>query len=182
MISTRHAGRLVPPDRVLDVPSRLITASVTESHAKAVSMATEASSRLVLPAQLDQLTTLAPWVQALAQQLGLPPDLIHRIDLCLSELVANAISYGYPHGDAGTLCIRCWMQEGCTMIRIEDDGVEFDPTSHALPELPGSLDEASDTGRGIRLVRHFSDAASYQRTPAGNQLTLTFRDRPLRRQ
>jgi anti-sigma regulatory factor (Ser/Thr protein kinase) len=151
-------------------------------------MATEPSSQIVLQAQLAQLAQLEHWVHGLAGQFAWPPPLAHRIDLCLTELVTNIISYGFPDARAGALSIRCWAQAKQIVIRIDDDGSSFDPTSYVLPGLPTSLADASSAGRGIRLVRHFADEVHYHRGAsvrgaAENQLTLIFRlaDFPTRR-
>jgi serine/threonine-protein kinase RsbW len=134
-------------------------------------MATEPSSQIVLDAQLAQLPQLEHWVHRLAGQFAWPPSLVHRIDLCLTELVTNVISYGYPDGRAGAVSIRLWAHAGQIVVRIDDDGTAFDPTSYVLPGLPVSLADASGDGRGIRLVRHFATKCGTARR-SGNQLTL----------
>jgi anti-sigma regulatory factor (Ser/Thr protein kinase) len=139
-------------------------------------MATEPSAQIVLDAQFAQLPRLEHWVHSLAGQFTWPPSLVHRIDLCLTELVTNVISYGYPDRPAGAISVRLWAHAGQIVVRVDDDGTAFDPTAHVLPGLPASLEEATDDGRGIRLVRHFADDVHYLRAAAGNQLTLTFRD------
>jgi anti-sigma regulatory factor (Ser/Thr protein kinase) len=138
-------------------------------------MATEASSQIVIPAKLEQLRALAQWVARLAAEFCLPSALAHRIDLCLTELVTNLISYGYPDGRVGAVRIGFWRQSEQIMVRIEDDGILFDPTSYEPPALPSSLADAPSGGRGIRLVRHFSDELQHREAAAGNELTLVFR-------
>lgn len=56
-----------------------------------------------------------------------------------------------------------------------DDGAFFDPTAHELPGLPTSLDDAPGGGRGIRLVRHFSDEPHHSARAPGNRVTLVLR-------
>jgi anti-sigma regulatory factor (Ser/Thr protein kinase) len=138
-------------------------------------MATELSSQIVMQTKLEQLPKLERWLEALAVEFLLPPSLVHRIDLCLTELVTNLIGYGYPGGNAGTVSIHGWRQDEQILIRIDDDGIPFDPTSFVPPALPSSLAEATVGGRGIRLVRHFADALHHVRKVDGNQLTLVFR-------
>jgi anti-sigma regulatory factor (Ser/Thr protein kinase) len=137
-------------------------------------MATEPSSQIVMQAKLEQLRDLEYWVERLAAEFVLPAALIHRIDICLTELVTNVISYGYPDGRIGAVKIRFWRLPEQIIIRIDDDGILFDPTCYESPGLPSSLDEAPIGGRGIRLVRHFSDELHHLAGSAGNQLTLVF--------
>jgi anti-sigma regulatory factor (Ser/Thr protein kinase) len=144
-------------------------------------MATEPSSQITLDAQIAELGRLELWVHKLAAQFAWPPSLVHRIDLCLTELVTNVISYGYPDGHAGdghagAISIHLWSHAGQLVVRIDDDGTAFDPTAYVLPSLPVSLANAAGDGRGIRLVRHFADELHYLRCATGNQLTLIFRE------
>ena len=139
-------------------------------------METEPSSQVVIPAKLEQLRNLEHWVERVAQEFILPAALIHRIDLCLTELITNLISYGYPDGRLGSVRIRFWRRPEQIVIRIDDDGAPFDPTSFEAPGLPGTLAEARGGGRGIRLVRHFADELHHLARPAGNELTLVFHD------
>jgi anti-sigma regulatory factor (Ser/Thr protein kinase) len=139
-------------------------------------MAAEPSSQIAIRSSIEQLAALEHWIEKLALQFDLPAPLVHRIDLCLTELVSNIISYGYPHGEPGTVRILFWHQPEQLVIRIDDDAIAFDPTSCALPGLPSSLEDATSGGRGIRLIRHFTDELHHVAGAAGNQLTLVFRN------
>jgi len=139
-------------------------------------MAAEPSSQIVIQSRVEQLPDLERWIKQLALEFLLPPPLVQRIDLCLTELVSNVISYGYPHGKPGTVRIFFWHQPEQIVIRIDDDAIPFDPTSCTLAGLPSSLDDATSGGRGIRLVRHFTDELRHVTGAAGNQLTLVFRN------
>jgi anti-sigma regulatory factor (Ser/Thr protein kinase) len=135
----------------------------------------EPSSQIVIQAKLEQLPTLEHWVERLAAEFALPAALVHRIDLCLTELVTNVVSYGYPDGGTGSVSIRFWRHPEQIIIQVDDDGIAFDPTSHESAGLPSTLADAPAGGRGIRLVRHFSDQLHYLAAVTGNQLTLLFR-------
>jgi anti-sigma regulatory factor (Ser/Thr protein kinase) len=137
-------------------------------------MATEPSSQIVLQAKLEQLPDLERWVTTLAADYHLPPALVHRVDLCLCEIMTNLIDYGYPDGGVGTVSIRFWRLPEQIIVRIDDDGAPFDPTSYVPSDLPSSLEEAAIGGRGIRLVRHFADGLHHLREGSANQLTLVF--------
>jgi anti-sigma regulatory factor (Ser/Thr protein kinase) len=134
----------------------------------------EPSSQIVIPAEFEQLRTLQHWVERIAAQFLLPEPLVHRIDLCLTELVTNVISYGYPDGRVGAIGIRFWRQPENITIRIDDDAAVFDPTRYQPPGLPEALADAPAGGRGIRLARHFANELHHLALPTGNQLTLVF--------
>jgi serine/threonine-protein kinase RsbW len=137
-------------------------------------MATEPTAQILIAAKFERLRDLALWVEQLAAEFQLPLALAHRMDVCLTELVTNVISYGYPDGRVGAIKIRFWREPERIVVRIDDDATAFDPTSYQLSELPDSLDDARIGGRGIRLVRHFADELHYQAQTKGNQATLVF--------
>jgi anti-sigma regulatory factor (Ser/Thr protein kinase) len=138
-------------------------------------MATEPSSEIVLRASFEDFPRLGGWVATLAAVYRLPRALVHRLDLCVTELVTNMIGYAYPTGAAGTIAIHFWHQPDQIALRIDDDGAPFDPTSYIPPALPRSLADATIGGWGIRLVREYADEVRYRRNATGNELTLVFR-------
>jgi anti-sigma regulatory factor (Ser/Thr protein kinase) len=107
-------------------------------------------------------------------QFGLAPLLRNRIEVCLTELLTNLISYGYPDGHAGSAILSFWQQRDRYTVCIEDDGRPFDPTTHALPAQPHSLQDANASGRGIPLVRRFASSLQYRRHGGGNRLIMGF--------
>jgi serine/threonine-protein kinase RsbW len=137
-------------------------------------MATDSTSQIFIQAKLEKLRDVTHWVGRLATDYQLPAALVHRIDVCLTELVTNVISYGYPDGRTGAVKLQFWRQADKIVIRIDDDGIVFDPSSYELPGLLNSLADAPVGGRGIRLVRHFSDDLHHRAQTTGNQLTLVF--------
>jgi anti-sigma regulatory factor (Ser/Thr protein kinase) len=129
--------------------------------------------RLILKRELSELDRLAAWVQALGQQIGLVPEVVFALGLCLEEAIANIIMYGdaTKHGD-----ISVTIEEGSPglVAKIEDDGWQFDPTSVAQRTTPQSLEEAKAGELGIHLIRNFATDMRYERTSGCNTLTLTF--------
>jgi anti-sigma regulatory factor (Ser/Thr protein kinase) len=137
----------------------------------------EPSAQILLRATSEESAALERWTASLGADFGLPDALLQRIDLCLVEAVSNVIAYAYPRSGSGTVRIRAWRDPEEIVIRIDDDGEAFDPTSYPVPPLPASLDGASAGGRGILLIRHYAEAMAYQRDGTINRLTLVFRAR-----
>ncbi len=81
---------------------------------------------------------------------SLQPGCVVRLDEILpltqivSEVVTNAVKYAHTGGDAGTILLRCAMDDkGALMIEVIDDGAG----------LPETFDPKIDGGLGFRLVR-----------------------------
>jgi anti-sigma regulatory factor (Ser/Thr protein kinase) len=152
MISTRHAEHLLLPDAPPPDPD----------------------ARIAVETKLACLPDLERWIGQLSVQFDLAPLLRNRIEVCLTELITNLISYGYSDGRVGSATLSFWRQSERYTVCIEDDGRPFDPTTHVLPAQASSLQEASASGRGIALVRQFADSLQYRRHGGGNRLMLGF--------
>ena len=129
-------------------------------------------AHLVLKRELGELGRLGAWVHTIEKQIGLVPDVAFALELCLEEAVANIIMYG----DAASGDIRVTVQrsEPGVVVRIEDNGWQFDPTAAPTPVRPQSLEDASAGNLGIHLIRRFSTGMRYERNSGLNTLTLTF--------
>src|SRR5438105_61904 len=98
-------------------------------------------SRLVLHSELAELDRLAGWIEGWTQRSGLSPDQSFAIALCLEEAVANVIMYGDTGEDGLEITVEVEHNDGTAIIRIEDNGRQFDPTKVPSPPMAASLEE-----------------------------------------
>jgi serine/threonine-protein kinase RsbW len=131
---------------------------------------------ITLRAQIPELVRLYEWLQSLAERERFSSRLLFKIDLCLSELATNVISYGYASRPAPEEALTVGYQRTATdaIFEIVDHGVPFDPT-HYVPAPPAaSRKEAEVGGRGLRLVQHYVGSMQHRRQGSDNHLTLIF--------
>ena len=100
----------------------------------------------------------------------------------VEEVLVNVANHAWPadeeHGfdawldlstGAGTL--RAW-------LRVEDDGIAFDPTQQApVPNVDAELDDRAIGGLGVHMVRQLTDEQRYARIDGLNvmEIVKTFR-------
>lgn len=88
-----------------------------------------------------------------------------RIQVCLDEMLSNAVKYGYPPEQAGQIDITIAFEGEDILVTVSDDGIGFNPFER---ESPNSLDqelEARDIGGlGIHIVKTMANRYDYQRT------------------
>jgi anti-sigma regulatory factor (Ser/Thr protein kinase) len=144
----------------------------TVAHPIAAGANEQREARLVLKRELGELDRLGAWVETLERESGLSPDATFALGLCLEEAVANIVMYG--GAASGDIHVTVERTARGLVVRIEDDGRQFDPTAVPVPAHPRSLDEASAGNLGIHLIRSFSSEMRYQRERGLNTLTLTF--------
>lgn len=162
----------------------------------ASNQSTDASSpepRLTLKSQLEDLTLVWPWVEALGRRHSIPADTQFAIQLCLEEALSNIIRHGYQGQPNQSITIACTVEcapagvenedAGELVFTVEDHAPPFDPlaplTPAPAPTCAVNSQELLPGGQGIPLMRKFSSRLAWQQLPNGNRLTLTFAIPPL---
>ena len=127
-------------------------------------------ARLTLKSQLEDLTLVWPWVEAIAARYSVPADTQFAIQLCQSQ-PNQAISVEYAPA-----CVENDNAEEL-VFTVEDHAPPFDPlapSADAPAPAPVSIQEFPPGGQGIRLMRKFAGRLAWQQLPNGNRLTLAF--------
>lgn len=127
------------------------------------------AARLQLASDLAEVARLNVWLAEVLPTCGIP-EVAEAAKLCLNELVANVILYGYPDGRTGLIEVAITSETGALSVVLEDDGIAFDPL--AAPEaapLTG-LDDDRIGGFGLKLFRESAHSASYERSGGRNRL------------
>ena len=118
---------------------------------------------------------MVQWLERHAARGPLPVRLRERLDLCMTELVTNIISYAYPGPDRGPISLQLARSGDQVDVVIEDQGIPFDPFVDSVYKPADSLHEARPGGRGVAMIRRFADEFRYQRVDGRNRVSLTFR-------
>lgn len=107
-------------------------------------------------------------IEAFLQDGGCSAASSRQFAVVAEEILANILRDAWPDRAPG-LCLVNVTLEGRSdaiqvTLRTEDDGVAFDPTAAAAPDLEASLDDRPIGGLGIFLVRSMTDTQRYHRT------------------
>ncbi|MFI3219362.1 MAG: ATP-binding protein, partial [Methylococcales bacterium] len=131
---------------------------------------------LTLKNKSDELNKLNVWINNnITTLFKLSENVVFKIDLTLTELIANIISYGYPNQCESEINIKCQFLNGIIKIEVEDTGIPFNPLEMPDIILPKSLEEADIGGLGIFMIRKYIDESSYQREDNKNIFTIQFK-------
>lgn len=130
---------------------------------------------LVLRNDLADLGRLHRGVEDFAATHKLPSSIAHAVDLSLTELVTNIISYAYEDTRSHEVLVRLQCDSGLVQIRVEDDGRPFDPIKHPVPDTAAPLDQRPVGGLGIHLIRKMMADLEYQRTAGRNVFIMRTR-------
>lgn len=128
--------------------------------------------RLEVEATLDSLRTVGRWIADTAREGGLAYEVAFGLDLAVHEAVENVVRHGYLDGAAHSIGLHIRLDERRVEVDIEDDASPFDPLSVAPPVAPWRLEDVLPGGKGVLLMRHFTDEIRYRRENGRNVLTL----------
>lgn len=136
------------------------------------------SKSLTIANQFGELARVASWLEQMSQHYQLAEPTVFKLDLVLNEALPNIISYAYPDQLRHDIVIRLEDRDDHVLLEIIDDGMAFNPFAAApLPEQL-TLESASIDGRGIQLIKSFTDAQDYQRINNTNTMRVTIHKSP----
>ena len=121
---------------------------------------------------LSELEMLEEKLDQFSKQLGLTKKCFCEINLVLEELFTNIISYGYTDEAEHWVMFTLSHDNGTIIMQIEDDGIPFNPTDKAEPDLECALEERKIGGLGIHLIKKMMDDVIHQRCEGKNIMTL----------
>ena len=121
---------------------------------------------------LSELERLCRTCEEIGQDINISDRTIFEMNLALDELFTNIISYGFNDQQEHTIKINIAIEGNQLQMRIEDDGVPFNPLESKTPEFQCGIEECKIGGLGIHLIRKLMDDIQYQRVADKNILVL----------
>ena len=131
-------------------------------------------STLSFPANFEAYGRAAAELRRVLEERGVKPRPRHYAELVFEEVVSNVIRHGCGDQPECEVEVRVALQPHSIVLDFVDNARAFDPRTHDPRDLPGTLDQASNGGLGLRLVRKVSKNIDYERTAENrNHLTVT---------
>ncbi|MCQ2328963.1 MAG: ATP-binding protein [Paludibacteraceae bacterium] len=131
--------------------------------------------KLPITNDISEMEHLEEFVNEMAEAFNLADDFKFQLGLALDEAVANVVMYAYPDKEGMPIHIEADGEQGKKLIiRIIDEGVEFNPLAEA-PEVDtdATTEDREIGGLGIFLVKESMDDVQYERKDGKNILTMT---------
>ena len=127
---------------------------------------------LKLRNSFSELDALCRTVEQFGKSMGLSSKMVFEISLAMEELVGNIISYGFADDAVHWIKVALSHADGTLIIRLEDDGIPFDPLKAQEPDCDCPMDERTIGNLGIHLTRKLMDDMFYERFGNKNILIL----------
>jgi serine/threonine-protein kinase RsbW len=120
---------------------------------------------LVIPSDFRYLGAVDAAVQDLARELSCAQRWINDFSAALIEACSNAIEHGNKLAKDKTVRVVVNLNGQQMVARIQDQGDGFDYTKYLSTASPP--DPLSERGRGILIMRAFTDRLEYSTNPKG---------------
>ncbi|MDP4978584.1 MAG: ATP-binding protein, partial [Desulfobacterales bacterium] len=107
--------------------------------------------------RISELERLDQKLQAFGASIGLSKKCVFQINLAVDELFTNIVKYGFADNNLHYVAITLSHRDGKISIRVEDNGVPFDPAAKQTSELKDPLEHCKIGGLGLHLVKKIMD-------------------------
>lgn len=114
---------------------------------------------LNIPSDLKYLGAVDAAIQDLAREFSFSPDAINDVSTALVEACSNAIEHGNKFSPDKRVTVSLRFHEGRLTAAVKDEGRGFD-FEKAMSEEPDP-DPTSERGRGILIMRAFTDGLNF---------------------
>lgn len=124
---------------------------------------------------LSELKKLASDIEVFAETYQIPPKIIYALNLCLDEVLTNAISYGLKDKlKNATIQLDLSFNNNQVIAIISDTGIPFNPLKAAqiAPDTHSSIENRDIGGLGVYFLEQYMDKVEYNRIDDRNVLTL----------
>ncbi len=130
-------------------------------------------------ADSGEIPSASIWLGETGAARGIPSEPLWRLDLCLTEALANVVDHGGVGSAARPIRLRLEVGRsaagGEASVTVSDGGAAFNPLTAPIKAPAATLAEAEPGGKGLTMLRRFADALDYSYSDAQNHLTIQVR-------
>jgi len=122
--------------------------------------------------QIAELARLSKALGLFLDSHDLSPKAAYAVDLTIEELLCNVINHGFEDDLPHTIDVTVEVEPQAVVLRIEDEGREFNPLEAPEPDVKQPIEEREIGGLGIHLVRDMAYSLRYDRKGERNRLEV----------
>jgi anti-sigma regulatory factor (Ser/Thr protein kinase) len=130
------------------------------------------SDKISLSPTASEVSRLNTWFDQKCIESGIEPSLGADLKLCINEVLANLISYGFTFARYPWAIVEIELGPGSASTTITDNGCFFD-----IRDWPASQERdlmvGSPGGFGVALIKERATRISYRRNGDWNVLKIT---------
>jgi serine/threonine-protein kinase RsbW len=124
-----------------------------------------ASYKLRIPNQTDNLEIIRNFVSGIARKAGFKEEAVNKIELAVDEACSNVIEHSYQKDENQHIDIAVRIDYQKLIVIVTDHGKSFDFSRVGAPDMKQYLAELRVGGLGIYLMKMLMDEVEYQSVP-----------------
>lgn len=132
---------------------------------------------LEMPAQLEAIDAMVVTLRQAVQSLLSAEDLF-GFEVAISEALTNIVKHSFDatvQTSAANVSLTLTCGDQTIALDLIDHGKPGPADMFAKVPRLEDIDILAEHGRGLALIRHYSDLAEFSTGPHGNRLRLTFK-------
>jgi serine/threonine-protein kinase RsbW len=126
--------------------------------------------RLTIPARAEYIALCRLALTGLARLRPISDELLADLKLALTEATSNSVRHAYGEAE-GRVEIAYQLYDDRLVIEVNDEGEGFDPAEDGDV---GDLENLTEGGLGIAIIRAIADDLHLSRGPKGRGSKLRF--------
>ncbi|MBO6114551.1 MAG: ATP-binding protein [Lachnospiraceae bacterium] len=130
-------------------------------------------NELKVDAKLEKLDDIMNFIWEELSKIEYPKKLRLKLQLAVEEIFVNIASYAYVD-KTGYAIVKVNVQEEpkAAVITFIDGGIKYNPLEKEDPDLNMPLEERTEGGFGIYMVKNIMDDVEYDYVDSQNILTI----------
>lgn len=127
---------------------------------------------LTIKAVSENIDLVTDFINEQLDEIDCPMKLQVKIDIAVDEIFGNIAHYAYAP-NTGQVTVRVELtEEPSVIITFFDNGIPYDPTAKADPDITLSIEDREIGGLGIYMVMKSMDEVSYEYKDGQNILII----------
>jgi len=124
-------------------------------------------------ASLDDIPSISKFVNNELSKANCSSKVINQIDIAIDEIYSNICKYSYPDKKGPTKIELVFdNMENTIELSFKDNGVEYNPLTHADPDVTLKAEDRDIGGLGIYMIKNMMDSVTYRYEKGSNILTV----------
>lgn len=128
------------------------------------------------PSDVSSLKKFEKFLNELRDKYEISDEDFYRIYLTSSEAFINALFHGNKLEAVKRIWVKFKVFKKSFEIEIQDEGEGFEPES--IPDPTANENLLKESGRGIYIIKAFSDGVKFLKTQRGMKVKIKIKKRP----
>ena len=125
---------------------------------------------MVCRSNQKEISHIEKFLKRVSRHLHIDDEMMHRLLVCCTEAVNNAIVHGNERDPNKKVVIRCVIDKKTLTMYVQDEGNGFD--SESIQDPRDEMNLLKESGRGVFLMRSLMDKVKFKKLKSGSVVEM----------